>query len=488
MVISINSINLNDVCRSESVGSLSSTIDAAEVAKGVADFDHQPQLKKSSLIKYQFSVVEDEENNTNKNNSNATTSLHFKLHPPLPTNHKQKLTPAQVQQHQQLQTTLSSILILNSPSNPNVQSLLKSYNGHLMSMGTNLLQGLYNAAPKSNNQFAARVGDYNENLFYQMEHKNMDLSAIIRAASNMKDDDNEKDLIDTSTQTDINTFEASLRNVLLHNNNKMNISYRGSYMSTEHTMYQPAHVDYDYTILQKYGERLFLAFFPLTEEGAFLQLWQDDEKKKTTTTKKQDSSTATAREERKECEGTVVYIPYGKMLLMPSDTIHGGGFKRGSKSNLRFHLYIALEDEKEDNEDDEGKITLLDHPMNKYTEEHDKRRELCERFVDAKGLDTLLGTFFDIEDEDDEVDDDASHHAAAVEVSIPVPLDQEEEEYDDDDNNIVAMKKHHCGAALKSVLASTLSGTKLPGSSIVGHVTKRNSASFVNLYGLTEDV
>ena len=480
MVISINS-NLNDACRSESVGSLSSTIDAAEVAKGVADFDHQPQLKKSSLIKYQFSVVEDEENNTNKNNSNATTSLHFKLHPPLPTNHKQKLTPAQ---HQQLQTTLSSILILNSPpSNPKVQSLLKSYNGHLMSMGTNLLQGLYNAAPS---QLAARVGDYNENLFYQMEHKNMDLSAIIRAASNMKDDDNEKDLIDTSTQSDINNFESSLRNILLlNNNNKMNISYRGSYMSTEHTMYQPAHVDYDYTILQKYGERLFLAFFPLTEEGAFLQLWQDDEKK--TKKKKNDSSTATG-EERKECEGTVVYIPYGKMLLMPSDTIHGGGFKNGSAGNLRFHLYIALEDEKEDNEDDEGKITLLDHPMNKYTEEHDKRRELCERFVNAKGLDMLLGTFFDIENDEVEVDDDTSHHAAAVEVSIPVPLDQEEEEYDDDDNNIVAMKKHHCGAAVKSVLASTLSGTKLPGSSIVGYVTKRNSASFVNLYGLTEDV
>ena len=150
-------------------------------------------------------------------------------------------------------------------------------------------------------------------------------------------------------------------------------------------MYQPAHVDYDYPILQSYGERLFLAFFPLTEEGAFLQLWQEPMKR--------------SDKDRRLVEGTVVYIPYGKMFIVPSDTIHGGGFKRGSGGNLRFHLYIALEDDDAGglNEGKEEKdISLLHHPMNKYTEEHDRRRELCERFVDAKGLESLLGNFFDI--------------------------------------------------------------------------------------------
>ena len=37
---------------------------------------------------------------------------------------------------------------------------------------------------------------------------------------------------------------------------------------------------------------------------------------------------------------------------------------------------------------------LLIHTMNKYTEEYDQRRELCERFVDANGLDRLIGVFF----------------------------------------------------------------------------------------------
>lgn len=41
------------------------------------------------------------------------------------------------------------------------------------------------------------------------------------------------------------------------------------------------------------------------------------------------------------------------------------------------------------------RIGLLQHPMNKYTERYDRTRELCERFVDANGLDRLLGHFFD---------------------------------------------------------------------------------------------
>jgi len=101
-------------------------------------------------------------------------------------------------------------------------------------------------------------------------------------------------------------------------------------------------------------------------------------------------------------EGTAVYIPYGKMFIVPSTTIHGGGFKRGCGGNSQFHLYIAVEEDEGDNvetveqEKKLDDIELLHHPMNKYTEKHDRRRELCERFVDADGLDSLLGTFFDV--------------------------------------------------------------------------------------------
>lgn len=268
-----------------------------------------------------------------------------------------------------VQSTPDIIIELKSTSCPKVQTILNSYKGHLVDVGSCLLEGLRNTAP---HQLAARVGDYNENLFYEMQDNDKDISGIIRGFHG----DN------LQLQEDIDAFESSICASLEHTN----LTYRGSFMRTESTIYQPAHVDYDYPILEQYGDKLFLAFFPLTQEGAYLQLWQEP-------SSTEDFITGGDGE---LIPGTVVFIPYGKMLIMPSDTIHGGGFKRGSSGNLRFHLYIALE---EDQVRKENNITLLDHPMNKYTEKHDRRHELCERFVDAEGLESLLGDYFDVEAE-----------------------------------------------------------------------------------------
>jgi len=260
--------------------------------------------------------------------------------------------------------TPSFIVELNSTSNQRVQSFLSSYKGHLVDVGFFLLEGLRNTAPQ---HLAARVGNYNQNLFYEMQDNGKDISGIIEGVQHD----------DKKLQDDIDTFEMTICSSLQHTN----LTYRGSFMRTESTIYQPAHVDYDYPILEQYGNKLFLAFFPLTKEGAYLQLWQESSEDQN------DGETV---------EGTVVFIPYGKMLIVPSATIHGGGFKRGSSGNLRFHLYIALEEKEVQNEDN---ITLLDHPMNKYTEKDDRRHELCERFVDAEGLDSLLGVYFDVHPE-----------------------------------------------------------------------------------------
>jgi len=438
----------NMTVRSESVSSLSSTIDA--------------QHNKNSSTRYQFSLVQD-------NDTNTTTS-YFKLN--IPSN-QYKPTTKEIA----IQKVLSSIIILNSPTSPQVINLLSKYNGKLLSIGTSILHGLYNAAPINNDTSCggftgrARVGDYNENLFYHMELKDMNLIDIIQnnsmSFSSRYTNDQQQEGVDSTTtilQEEIKTFESTLRNTL----NQQAISYRGSFMSTEQTMYQPAHVDYDYTILSKYGKRLYLAFFPLTLDGAYLQLWQKKEKKVIN-----DHNEETQRD---EVDGTVVYIPYGQMLLLPSDTIHGGGFKRGDGGNLRFHLYIALDDE-EDVRETEGEgekkkeINLLDHPMNKYTEEHDRRRELCERYVNAPGLDTLLSVFFD---------DGVSCNEDGEESPIPANEEEEPVEVSDD------IEVQKLANAVKGV---DLSGMKsLDFMKEVGSVgTKRNSASYVNLYGLTDD-
>ena len=423
--------SISDDARSESPLTIDDVHDH-EVAKHTPQDDAVNQLLStpSTARRYHF--------NFNQHKSQ------FELNSP--SNHKQQPTSHE----KQLQATLSSILILASPTNPRVESLLSSYNGQLIPIGTNILLGLRNAAPTS---LAARVGDYNENLFYEMEKKDMDLESIIRASTTSTSTTNNNGLDVSTLQQELTSFETTLRQTLQHEN----ISYRGSFMQTESTMYQPAHVDYDYSILSKYGSKLFLAFFPLTEEGAYLQLWQDDE----------NVSIDDPR------EGTVVFIPYGNMLIVPSDTIHGGGFKRGEGGNLRFHLYIEiLEDEEvvvedrgvEEKKEDTNNIALLDHPMNKYTEKYDRRRELCERFVDANGLDKLLGVFFDT----DELSEDS-----------PVGKVQEGIEAINSLAKLVKKKGQNL-LSTKSANKLDLHGT--------GNNATRKSPSSVNLYGLTEEV
>jgi len=247
---------------------------------------------------------------------------------------------------------LNKIVVLDDANSPTVSKLLQKHEGKLMSIPTGILTGLRDAAPV--NAFPGRVADFNDNLFYDMQDESLDVQQIIEN-KNPEDDD------DDDLQHDIREFQETLCDTLQDEH----ISYRGSFMETERTIFQPAHVDYDWPVLQQ-NQQLYLAFFPLTEEGAFIQLWADEN-------------------ENDKNYGTVVFIPYGNMLIVPSRTIHGGGFKRGPGGNLRFHLYIAVGDESE----------LPKHQVNKYTEEKDRSKELCDRFVDSPGLDSLLGTFFE---------------------------------------------------------------------------------------------
>jgi hypothetical protein len=96
--------------------------------------------------------------------------------------------------------------------------------------------------------------------------------------------------------------------------------------------------------------------------------------------------------------GQIVYVPYGKLLILPAHTIHGGGYRTtpldaGTNGNLRFHLYVAR-----------NQACLPVHQTNKYTEPNNKgkvsqsnciaRCSLSLVFCGCRGSHVFLRTSF----------------------------------------------------------------------------------------------
>ena len=96
--------------------------------------------------------------------------------------------------------------------------------------------------------------------------------------------------------------------------------YRLSFMNTEgKTNTQRPHFDFPWQGLESITEPMpYLGVFPLTEEGMFLQIWLQ------------------------EGDGTIVSIPYGRLLIVPGSCIHGGGFKSCPGGNPRVPFYMFL--------------------------------------------------------------------------------------------------------------------------------------------------
>jgi len=211
---------------------------------------------------------------------------------------------------------------------------LKGYQGTLHSISDDLIRRIHKVSPSS---FTARVADFNENLSYKMqEQPGLEHLGI---SSNLIGD--------------------------VVGSNEFLISF----MSTEETIPQPAHVDFTWENLEKHGDDLDIGFFPLTKDGMFLQMWQ-----------RNDDVNVTV-------EGELIYIPFGRLLILSSKTIHGGGFRTtrnlSRPGNLRAHLYIA-----------KNKANLSITQTNKYTEPGDKRHELSERYVNCPKMEKIVDLLF----------------------------------------------------------------------------------------------
>lgn len=94
-----------------------------------------------------------------------------------------------------------------------------------------------------------------------------------------------------------------------------------SFLKTPSHAPQACHIDFtDEEFLEHSQGRVFLSFVPLTLAGMYLQLWPPE-----------------------GGPGRVLFIPFGMALLVPGDTIHGGGFLSCPlMHNLRLHFYIRI--------------------------------------------------------------------------------------------------------------------------------------------------
>lgn len=242
----------------------------------------------------------------------------------------------------ELFASLSSIVVLNDTQKS--ENWLNIVGGQLSEVSPQLLESLRKHAPDLDKM--STVADFNDNLLYHMQQE--------RGVEHFPGLSSE--------------HVQELESILQAN------EYLGSFLTTKSSVPQPAHVDYPWEVLDQHEENksLKLGFFPLTEEGMFLQIWPAADPSK-------DRSI--------EIQGQIVFIPFGKLLMVPASTIHGGGFRTTAmgeaSGNLRFHLYVATD-----------QASLPAHQTNKYTERCDKTKEMSRRYVDAKHMGFLLEFFF----------------------------------------------------------------------------------------------
>ena len=119
--------------------------------------------------------------------------------------------------------------------------------------------------------------------------------------------------------------------------------------SPRHALQNP-HYDFTLDYIARNGTNMYLGFTPLTADGMFLQVWKG------------------------KGQGIVMYIPQGELVILPSSTLHAGGFcSRFRTGNTRLHFYFYL-----------NNVAEKHYNTNVYD---DKKGHFSSRYLNAEGLD-----------------------------------------------------------------------------------------------------
>lgn len=108
--------------------------------------------------------------------------------------------------------------------------------------------------------------------------------------------------------------------------------------SAKNIMQQRPHIDWSIASLilmrKKWGHIPLNGVCPCGSEGSYIQVWTAldvEEARKRSGTTEVDTTVI----------GTIVYVPLGKILLLPPNVIHGGGFRvQKGEAHPRLHFYV----------------------------------------------------------------------------------------------------------------------------------------------------
>ena len=153
------------------------------------------------------------------------------------------------------------------------------------------------------------------------------------------------------------------------------LALQPSFMMSQ--VHKPQHPHFDYSWKSNGNRRgrpcqshrrYWIGFLPVTDSGQFLQFWryQPDTKD--------------------EQEGEIVFIPKGHLLIVPGDTLHGGGFRAANDygnqgAHGRVHFYIYPEHD----------VAPIDRHTNEYFDPNtDRKVRLTAMYKNSQLLDGIL--------------------------------------------------------------------------------------------------
>ena len=213
---------------------------------------------------------------------------------------------------------------LATPANTTLLNFLNSAGGgSILDLSGNadameFLHKYCQLAPKVANKWN-KVGGYSQNIWYiKSVGTTVFVDFALQCLSNKVDDEMKSTSMEFERllKSEIISLHCRLSGTTTSSNA---IAFEHSMLWTRFSKSQKAHIDFRFEEVEQH-KGIYLIFFPVTEEGMWIQFWKDSDKG----------------------NGTLVFIPFGKAVIASGKILHCGGFKSGKGGNLRGHIYAYI--------------------------------------------------------------------------------------------------------------------------------------------------